>query len=489
MKSASTLPLLVVAVLCHASVTFAQIQWSQFTITENFPDATGVCAADFDGDGDADIIGGSTTAGLRYWENVDGQGLNWTLRATLDSFVTSYDLLPADMDSDGDPDLLTWKLDAETIVWWEVADSGSTWIPHPVDNFYNIREIAVSDIDSDGDMDVIGAGGWEVRWWENENGDGSAWSTDIINGRHRLANTVDAADIDGDGDMDVTGSDNTRTYMFWWENFNNTDWLQHTASGELNDIVKVKTGDLDGDGDIDLIGSGASSNLTWYENVNGSGDSWNPHVVAETWYAHELSILDLDGDNDLDILGSQWGRGFTWWENTSGDGQVWESWTIDDSLDEFNGIFPADFNGDGRLDVVGASNTSNTIAIWFQVVSSDDITITLLPATDPVIVTPSSSFTYSATLVSHLTQSVSVIIWTEAVLPNGTLFSPIIQTPSLPFTPNTAITVPTIVQAIPGFAPIGEYVFRMKAGLNPTAVFGVDEFPFEVVPANAAGKH
>lgn len=457
----------------------AETNWTAFTLTDNFENATGVCAADFDGDGDADIFAGSTTAGVQYWENIDGSGQNWILRVTLPTFPTSTDLHPADMDTDGDLDLLMLKFDTESIIWWENPDAGDLWTPHFVTaGFMQAREIGAVDLDGDGDMDVIGAGGWEVRWWNNYYGDGLSWTSDVIRGGIHHINTVDAADIDGDGDNDVAFSDHGLTALRWMENFNETNWYQHSIGSPLYDIIQIRAADMDGDGDIDLVGASETEDLVWFENTGGNDDSWIQHVVDDVTMLANLFTIDLDGDGDMDLLGSQNLHGFYWWENTSGNGAIWQRWTIDDSLVTCNGLYPADFDGDGDLDVVGASDYNNTVTIWFQ--SLDPIEITLVPNAWPVYVWPGAPFTYSAHLVSNLEQPTSVIVWTEAVLPDGSVFGPIAQTPPMPFTPETDITVPEIYQFVPGNAPVGDYTFRMKAGTDPQNVLGEDEFPIVV---------
>jgi hypothetical protein len=87
----------------------------QKIISEYAPNARSVCAADFDGDGDMDIVSAGNK--LMWYENTDGQGTYSTEKVIRSSgkFETVF---AADLDTDGDPDVLSVSRKGDQISWY-----------------------------------------------------------------------------------------------------------------------------------------------------------------------------------------------------------------------------------------------------------------------------------------------------------------------------------------------------------------------------------
>ena len=66
------------------------------------------------------------------------------------------------------------------------------------------RSVHAADIDGDGDMDLASASynDHKITWYENTDGNGSAWRVHVVATDAHGAVSVYIADIDGDGDMD-----------------------------------------------------------------------------------------------------------------------------------------------------------------------------------------------------------------------------------------------------------------------------------------------
>ena len=81
------------------------------------------------------------------------------------------------------------------------------WTRYQIDaNFIEARFTATADVDDDGDVDVLGAAdqGGDITWWENTNGNGSAWVEHLIDGDMAGGTWVHAVDFDVDGwDLDL----------------------------------------------------------------------------------------------------------------------------------------------------------------------------------------------------------------------------------------------------------------------------------------------
>ena len=74
---------------------------------------------------------------------------------------------------------------------------------------------------------------------------------------------------------------------------------------------------------------------------------------------------DVDGDGDMDILGAAEAVGdITWWENSAGDGSAWNEGTIEGDFGGALSVYAADLDGDGDTDVLGAASTDHDITWW-----------------------------------------------------------------------------------------------------------------------------
>ena len=139
------------------------------------------------------------------------------------------------------------------------------------------RSVFAADIDGDGDLDVLSASIVDdtIAWYDNVNGDGSAWSETKITTTADGARSVFAADLDGDGDLDVlSASFNDDTIAL----YRNGDGVSGGGDGSAWGETEITTGadgaasvfaaDLDGDGDLDVLSASVNDDtIAWYENV------------------------------------------------------------------------------------------------------------------------------------------------------------------------------------------------------------------------------
>ena len=317
--------------------------------------ASYVYAADLDDDGDLDMLSASMSDGKTAWyPNVDGRGTFGEQRVIFEEqsddessrFAPGSIVYASDIDGDGDLDVVSNTYPEGRVSWFENLDGKGTFGPPVViDTQENSRLSMTADIDNDGDQDVVTTSGW----YENLDSAGS-FSTR----RNDVGDiSIFAADLDGDGDLDLV-SGGVTIYTLENTDGNGTFGPRVDTGTSVNVAVAVYAADFDGDGDMDVVSSGALHSTFWLENA-GDGTFANQHEIT-AYEASSLFAVDLDGDEDIDILTPH-----GWHENKDGRGNFGRM----NRLDLGWGVYAADVDSDGDMDIMAASYSSDTIA-WFE---------------------------------------------------------------------------------------------------------------------------
>jgi hypothetical protein len=149
------------------------INWSEFPVSGNFNGAHKVVVDDLDRDGDSDILGAAYMgADIAWWRNDGGDPVLWELQIIDSYFAGALTLYPADFDNDGDTDVVGAGDISDDIAWWR-NDGGEPldWFENTIDPFYNgAWPVFACDIDGDGDNDVLTGSNiiWKLSLWEND---------------------------------------------------------------------------------------------------------------------------------------------------------------------------------------------------------------------------------------------------------------------------------------------------------------------------------
>ncbi|MDP8205400.1 MAG: FG-GAP-like repeat-containing protein [Candidatus Electryonea clarkiae] len=381
--------------ICFNLAVYAQSEFVEHILTDDFDTAYSVFASDLDSDDDIDILGTANSDNdIVWWEN-DGDR-DFTIRYITRNYDGAAYLYPVDLDDDDDMDILSTSRHDGYVTWW-LNDGDEDFIQ--LNLIFNLDEAAVVlaiDLDNDDDQDILATGYREdvLIWLENNGRENFTRHTiSNIDGAH----DVDTADLDNDGDIDIIASASMDDAVYWWENDGNEEFEEHIIESDFNFVRGIFAIDLDGDEDIDVLGSSdqENENIVWWEN-DGNGN-FDQNVIDGNFVdASDVFAIDLDRDQDIDVIGtSRDGDEIAWWENDGNEN--FTKYVLDDNFDGANSVFAIDLDDDGDNDILGAAAFDDEITWWENLGTSPDDFLLVSPENgelvynDTVMVTWTSS--------------------------------------------------------------------------------------------------
>lgn len=236
--------------------------------------------ADFDGDGDNDLLSGIWSGGFVYFRN-DGTPLT----PVFNQVNTSFSNLDAgtystpcfvDIDKDNDYDIVSGALDGQVYLY--VNNNGTfnqnTTMFNGIDiGWQSIPSFA--DLDADGDLDLlVGAEtGSETKFYINDGSNVFTVNTTVFAGvTFPSYGRPTLADIDNDGDYDLIIGDNWGTVKYYRNDgtVNSPAWVRSDslfAGVEVDQAPHPAFADLDGDARKDMIIGEYNGNFSYYKNL------------------------------------------------------------------------------------------------------------------------------------------------------------------------------------------------------------------------------
>ena len=241
----------------HGDFPFNQ----HYTVDSNADGAFSVYAADLDGDGDQDVLSASRgDQTIRWYENSAGVFLPGSEQIVSEGQTGIRSVVAADVDGDGDLDVVgglasgLGELSGE-VAWFENRLNEPLalvpWIRHFVRKRASVRSVHAADMDGDGDMDLLSASHNDdtVALFRNDGNENFSFEliTDSMDG----ARSVVAADMDGDGDMDVVAASQRDDTVAWYEStFSQPPlpvlpiWVKHTLNDSADGASTVLVSDV-----------------------------------------------------------------------------------------------------------------------------------------------------------------------------------------------------------------------------------------------------
>lgn len=269
--------------------------WKRHIITTSLPGAYDVALADFNHDGHLDVAASSWVLGNQFaWFENSGkpESGEWKKHLIDDNIRETRTMRVADFDGDGDPDLLGTIRGIDKVVWYEnqKSNAGIKWSKHMIDDQSRCPAHGNPvDLDGDGDLDVVMALGFHFRpgskdktssqrpednqivWYENDNPRKNHWKKHVVQENFDDAFEAIAADLDADGDIDIVATTwRNPGRVAWFENTGDPrkKWKKHILKDNWRSANQVIIADMNGDGKPDIIACAerGSVEVRWWRN-------------------------------------------------------------------------------------------------------------------------------------------------------------------------------------------------------------------------------
>lgn len=310
---------------------------------------------------------------------------NAILPSPTGSADNSFDVTAADFDLDGDPDLM-FATDGSNYLLLNDDDSNpfDTATPLTVDSgiIADSRGIASGDIDGDGDDDVVIANADSSNVLHINTRSAAILATGQAipdtGGSARNSQAVALADINLDGRLDLVVANANQADQVYLNTGSSPYFVTAIDLPSSNgNATAITIADLDRDGDNDIaIAQAGTANRSYIYNRNTQTFT-GANIGAETDDSTDITAIDIDYDSHIDIIVSNNGQTDKIYLNNGTAAPFNNAAVTAVNLDTANNtsmaIAIADVNFNGLNDIVVATNNQN---YWYErtVAESGDIT-------------------------------------------------------------------------------------------------------------------
>jgi hypothetical protein len=407
--------------------------------TGSWPDS--VIVGDFNGDGRPDLAsanGGPNTVSVLLNTTAPGETTpSFAPQQSFDTGVSPRSVAVGDFNSDGKLDLASANYDSDTVsvLLNTITPGAATPSFAPQQSFgtgANPIGVAVGDFNSDGKPDLASANLYAntVSVLLNITMPGAttpSFTNQRTYGTGISPHSVAVGDFNGDGRPDlaianyyshtVSVLSNTTAPGATTPSFASQ---QAFSTGSFTYPVFVAVGDFNGDGKADLASANSNTNnVSVLLNTTVPGAtalSFAPGQAFSTGFTPDsVAVNDFNGDGKLDLAsGNVNSDNISVLINTMPPGATIPAFAPQQAFGAVNApvfVTVADFNGDGRLDLVSVNQDSNNVSVLLNLgaaITSSTATGTITDDDAPASMTKAAGDDQSASIYAAFPAALAV---------------------------------------------------------------------------------
>ena len=255
-------------------------------------------AGDLNNDGRIDVLAGSNSGGLFWYQNP-----SWTKRTISSGARIEEDMEVADLDRDGRRDVVA--VAAGGLTWFR--NSGTGWSAQALVTGLNVHDVEVADLDGDGKLDLIGrnqgSSGNVLYFWRQSST--TSWSRSTVS-LPEAGEGLLAVDLDRDAKKDIVIG------KYWFKNTSSSgrlSFVRYTYNSAAAASAFIAAGRIDGDTLIDLVVSpaeprGGRGNIAWFRAPSSATGGWSQQIIESNVESvhHFVGVADFDRDGTNDVV-------------------------------------------------------------------------------------------------------------------------------------------------------------------------------------------